>query len=60
MSNDDSRKGVSQLIPYSGKISLVQNFAEMRPDSLEEIFVELMCDALTTPLPVDGHTPHVN
>ena len=26
-------------IPYSGKFSLVQNFAEMRPDPSEEIFV---------------------
>ena len=49
---------------YSTKLSLVQNFVEMRPDSSEEIFafffVEQMLDTLTTPLPADCHTPHVN
>ena len=46
--------------PYSGTFSLVQNFAEMHPDSSEEIFifVERMRDALTTPIPVDDHAPH--
>ena len=48
---------------YSGKISLVQIFAEMRPYPSEEIFAififaERKRDALTTPLPDDGHTPH--
>ena len=38
---------------------------EMRPDSSEEIFAvfiytERMHNALTTPLPVDGHAPHAN
>ena len=47
-------------IPYSEKFSLVKNFAKMPPDSSEEvfavfIFVERMCDALTTPLPVTRH-----
>ena len=52
-------------VPYSGKFSLVQNFAKMPPDSSEEIFMvfiftERMCDTLTTPLPVDSHAPHAN
>ena len=52
-------------ILYSRKFSLVQNFAKMPPDSSEEIFMvfifaERMRDALTTPLLVDGHTPHAN
>ena len=47
-------------IPYSGKFSLVRIFAEMRPYSSAEIFtvfifVERKRDALTTPLPDDGH-----
>ena len=42
-------------IPYSGKFLLAQNFAEMCPDSLEEIFVAFIFvkqrrHALTTPL----------
>ena len=58
-------KMISHLLPYSGKFSLVQNFTEMHPDSSEEIFtvfifMEQRHDTLTTPLPVDSHTPHVN
>ena len=51
-----------QVMPYSRKFSLVQNFAKMPSDSSEEIFAmsfffaEWMCDALTTPLPVVGLT----
>ena len=29
----------SDILPYSGKFSLEQNFAEMRPDSPEEGFL---------------------
>ena len=47
----------SEHVPYSGKVSLVQNFAEMRPVSSEEFFVERIHDALTTPLQVGGQ-PH--
>ena len=37
----------------------------MRPDFIEEILAvfivaQQMCDILTTPLPVDGYTTHVN
>ena len=40
-------------IPYSGKFSLVQIFAEKRPDSSEEIFaVFIFADAGRS-----GHTP---
>ena len=51
-------------IPYRGKFSLVQNLAEMRLVSPEEIFAvfifaERMCNINHT-LPVDGHTPRVN
>ena len=54
-------KSMLQIL-YSGKFSLVHNFAEMDPDSSEEIFIfaKWICDALTTPLPVDGHAPHTN
>ena len=50
---------------YSGKFSLVQIFTEMRPYAPEEIFVvfismERKRDALTTPLPDDGHTPYAH
>ena len=42
-----------QGIPYSGKFSLVQIFAEKRPDSSEEIFaVFIFADARRC-----GHTP---
>ena len=39
----------------------MQNFVEMCPDSSKKIFVVFIfvCNALTTPLPVDGHAPHV-
>ena len=52
-------------IPYGRKFLLVQSFVKIRPDSSEEIFAvfiftEQMCDALTTPLPADGYTPHAN
>ena len=55
LSNTDS-------IPYSGKFSLVQIFAEMRSYSPEEIFAVFIFakrkrDALTTPLPDDDHNP---
>ena len=51
-------------VPYSRKFSLVQIFAEMHPYPSEEIFAvfiftERKRDALTTPLPDDGHAPHV-
>ena len=41
----------------------MQIFAEMRPNPSEEIFAvfifaEQKSDALTTPLPDDGHTPY--
>ena len=48
-------------IPYSGKFSLVQIFAEKRPDSPEEIFaVFIFADAGRSghTLPVDGHAPY--
>ena len=41
------------VLPYSGKFSLVQIFAEKRPDSSEEIFaVFIFVDA-----GLSGHTP---
>ena len=54
--------GKVSRVPYSGKFSLVQIFAEMRPYPSEEIFAvfiftERKRDALTTPLPDDGHAP---
>ena len=56
--------GKVSRVPYSRKFSLVQIFAEMRPYPSEEIFAvfiftERKRDALTTPLPDDGHAPHV-
>ena len=53
----------SKQLLYSGKFSLVQIFTEVRLYSPEEIFavfvfVEQKHDALTTPLPDDGHTPY--
>ena len=42
-------------IPYSGKFSWVQNFAEMPPDPPEEIFVVFIfvgCARRTTPGPL--------
>ena len=43
----------NKLLPYSGKFSLVQIFAEKRPDSSEEIFaVFIFADAGHS-----GHTP---
>ena len=43
----------------------MQILAEMHPNPSEEIFVvfifaEQKCDALTTPLPDDGHTPYAH
>ena len=53
----------SKQLPYRGKFSLVRIFAELLPYSPEEIFtdfifVEQKRDALTTPLPDDGHAPY--
>ena len=50
-------------LPYSRKFSLVQIFVEMDPYPSEEIFAafifaEWKRDALTTPLPDDGHAPY--
>jgi len=50
-----------EMVPYSGKFSLVQIFAEKRPDSSEEIFtVFIFADAGRSghTLPVDGHTSY--
>ena len=56
---------ISNYTPYSGKFFLAQNFTKLHQDSSEEIFtvfifMEQMLDALTIPLPVDGHAPHAN
>ena len=48
-------------LPYSGKFSLVQIFAEKGLDSSEEIFAVFIfadADTLATLLPVDGHAPY--
>ena len=50
-------------IPYSREFSLVQILTEMCPNPSEEIFAvfifaEWKHDALTTPLPDDGHAPY--
>ena len=49
-------------IPYSWKILLVQNFAEIiRPESSEEILAVFIFDEfMMPPLPVDGHAPHTH
>ena len=52
-------------VPDTHNFRFVLNFTVMSLDSSEQIFaififVEWMSEALATPLPVDGHVPHMN
>ena len=58
--NDVMQNGLADKV-YSGKFSLVQIFAEKRPDSPEKIFaVFIFADVGRSghTLPVDGHAPY--
>ena len=46
----------AQNIPYSGKFSWVQIFAEMPPDPPEEIFVKCTCSSDHTPTLICTYT----
>ena len=49
-----------QIIPYSRKFSLVRKCVQTLQKKFSRFFIFIFaeCDALTTPLSVDGHIPH--
>ena len=47
-----------QIIPYSRKFLLVRKCVQTLQKKFSRFFVFAECDALTTPLSVDGHIPH--